>query len=71
MLTRSELIAAADRQIDRLKLRTQQQTLHLDSLELGHHVTEAKRARIALDRMLHELSRLQWYRSGNGDGSEA
>jgi len=53
-------IEEADRQIDHLKLRVEQQIVHLD--ELVQHPHEAKRARATLDRWLRELSLLQHQR---------
>ena len=50
-------IEEADRQIAHLKLRVEQQIVHLD--ELVQHPHEAKRARATLDRWLRELSLLQ------------
>jgi hypothetical protein len=55
-------IAEADRQIERMKLRVQQQIVHTDNLEHGHFEPEAKRAHALLNRMMEELSQLQQYR---------
>jgi hypothetical protein len=62
MPTVQQLIAASDRQIDRLKLRVQREMVHVDDLERADLSADAKRARIALDHMLGELAFLQRYR---------
>ena len=53
-------IEEADRQIAHLKLRVEQQIVHLD--ELVQHPHEAKKARVILDRWFRELSLLQHQR---------
>jgi hypothetical protein len=62
MSTIHNLIAAADRQIERTKLRIQRQIVHTENLELGNFQPEAKRAHAVLNRRLAELSLLQQHR---------
>jgi hypothetical protein len=59
MPTVQQRIAAADRQIERMKLRLHRQMVHAAELEQNHHEREAERARVSLELMLAELSRLQ------------
>jgi hypothetical protein len=59
MSTIHNQIAAADRQIERMKLGIQRQIAHTENLELGNYQPEAKRAQALLNRMLAELSLLQ------------
>src|SRR6266478_2809904 len=53
-------IAEADRRIEQLKLRVQQQIAYVDCLQREHY--DVKRERRALDAMLAELSLMQRYR---------
>jgi hypothetical protein len=53
-------IEEADRQIAHLKLRVEQQIVHLD--EHVQHPHEAKKTRVILDRWFRELSLLQHQR---------
>jgi hypothetical protein len=55
-------IAEADRQIERMKVRVQQQMDHAEDLEHGHFEPEARKAHDLLNRMIAELSQLQQYR---------
>ncbi len=62
MPTLHERIAEADRQIERMKLRVQQQMVHAENLEHGHFEPEARKAHDLLDQMVGELSLLRRYR---------
>jgi hypothetical protein len=53
-------IEEADQRIAHLKLRVEQQIVHLD--ELVQHPHEAKKARATLNRWMDELSLLQQHR---------
>jgi hypothetical protein len=62
MSTIHNQIAAADRQIEQMKLHIQRQIAHTENLELRNFQPEAKRAHALLNRMLAELSLLQQHR---------
>jgi hypothetical protein len=62
MPTLHERIAETDRQIERMRVRVQQQFVHAENLEHGRCDPEARKARALLDRMAAELSLLQRYR---------
>ena len=62
MSTLHERIAEADRSIERMKLRVQQQMVHWENLEHGRFEPVAKKARALLERLEGELLLLQRYR---------
>ena len=62
MSTLHERIAEADRSIERMKLRIQQQMVHWENLEHGRCEPVAKKARALLERLEGELLLLQRYR---------
>jgi hypothetical protein len=62
MSTIHDGIAEADRQIERMKVRVQQQRAHVANLEHGHFESEAQKARTLLDRMVGELALLRQHR---------
>ena len=62
MSTIHERIAEADRQIERIRARVQQQRADAENLEHGHFELGANKARALLDQMVGELSLLRRYR---------
>src|SRR5262245_39397470 len=62
MTTVHDRIGQADRQIERMRLRIEQQRTHADNLRWDRFEPEAEKARALLDRMVGELALLQQYR---------
>jgi len=62
MTTVHDRIAQADRRIERMRLRIEQQRTHADSFRWDRFEPEAEKARALLDRMVGELALLQQYR---------
>ena len=62
MYTLHERIAEADRQIERIRARIQQQRADAENLEHGHFELGAKKARALVDRMVGELALLRQHR---------